>query len=185
MQTGCTLRTINRLIAKYEVSSKYAFVHKNRGRKPSIALSDKTKNDILFLFENKYYDANFKHALELMKTHDNINISYCTFYNILTSNGYISPKCNRSTRNNKATIIKNKQDNNIKLNKIEEDLIVCNNILDSEDFLQKCLDLNILVKSFKWMPLNSYGSEIKKQPFIGLLMTVLVKFIDILIIKEH
>lgn len=63
MQTGCTLRTINRLIAKYEVSSKYAFVHKNRGRKPSIALSDKTKNDILFLFENKYYDANFKHAL--------------------------------------------------------------------------------------------------------------------------
>lgn len=134
VQIGCTLRTINRLIAKYKVSSKYAFVHKNRGRKPSIALSDKTKNDILFLFENKYYDANFKHALELMKTHDNINISYCTFYNILTSNGYISPKCNRITRNNKATIIKNKQDNNIKLNKIEGGLIVCNNILDSEDF---------------------------------------------------
>ncbi len=39
---------------------------KNRGRKPSIALSDKTKNDILFLFENKYYDANFKHFQELL-----------------------------------------------------------------------------------------------------------------------
>ncbi len=68
-----------------------------------------------------------------MKNYDGINISYCTFYNILTKADFISPKCNKDTRKNKAKALRDKLKNKEKLNAHEEDLIVCNNILALED----------------------------------------------------
>ena len=133
IELNCTIRTINRLIAKYKSEGKEGFIHKNRERKPAIALSEDVKNEIILLFENKYYDANWNHALELLNKNDNIKISYCTLYNLLTTKGFISPKCNRVTKKNRAKELKEKLKNKEKLTTQDEDLIVCNNILALED----------------------------------------------------
>lgn len=133
IELGCTIRTIDRLINKYKNYGKAGFMHGNRNKKPSIALSNDLKNEILLLFENKYYDANWKHALELLKEYDNINISYCTFYNLLKNNDFISPKCDKETRKNKASKLKEKKSNKEKLSVNEENLIVYDNILNIED----------------------------------------------------
>lgn len=133
VELNCSLRTIDRLINTYKTKDKEGFIHGNRNKKPSTALSEADINKIILLFENKYYDANWKHALELMKKYDGINISYCTLYNILTKADFLSPKCNKETRKNKAKALKDKLKNKDKLNIHEEDLIVCNNILALED----------------------------------------------------
>lgn len=133
VELNCSLRNIDRLINTYKTKGKEGFIHGNRNKKPSTALSEADINKIILLFENKYYDANWKHALELMKKYDDINISYCTFYNILTKADFLSPKCNKETRKNKAKILRDKLKNKNKLNTHEEDLIVCNNILALED----------------------------------------------------
>ena len=58
---GCTRRTIDRYIVGYQSEGKDFFVHGNRGRQPIHALADGFKRDILDLYLNKYYDANFAH----------------------------------------------------------------------------------------------------------------------------
>ena len=64
VQLNCTLRTINRLIKRYEADGKAAFVHGNRGRKPAHALSEERAAEILTLYTNKYYDATFAYACD-------------------------------------------------------------------------------------------------------------------------
>lgn len=130
---NCSMRTINRLIITYKTKGKNGFIHGNRNKKPIHSLSQEEKTKIIFLYENKYFDANWKHALELMRKYDNINISYCTFYNILIEADYLSPKCNKRTRKNKAKALREKMKNHEKLNTQEENLIVCDNILALED----------------------------------------------------
>ncbi len=68
-----------------------------------------------------------------MKQNDGINISYCTFYNILIKADFLSPKCNKNTRKNKAKELKNKLINKEKLTTNEENLVISNNILEIED----------------------------------------------------
>ena len=50
IELNCTIRTINRLIIKYKSEGKAGFIHKNRERKPAIALSETIKNEIILLF---------------------------------------------------------------------------------------------------------------------------------------
>lgn len=47
IELNCTIRTINRLIIKYKSEGKAGFIHKNRERKPAIALSESVKNEII------------------------------------------------------------------------------------------------------------------------------------------
>ena len=133
IELNCTIRTIDRLINVYKIKGKSGFIHGNRDRKPIFALSNEEKDKILLIFENKYFDANWKHALELMKSNDNINISYYTFHNLLMDNGFISPRCNKATKKKVAAILKSKAINKSKLSAKEQDLIVSNNILNPED----------------------------------------------------
>ena len=46
---NCTVRNINRLIIKYNKEGKEGFVHKNTNRKPSTAISDEKKAEIVKL----------------------------------------------------------------------------------------------------------------------------------------
>ena len=115
IELNCTIRTIDRLINVYKIKGKSGFIHGNRDRKPIFALSNEEKDKILLIFENKYFDANWKHALELMKSNDNINISYYTFHNLLMDNGFISPRCNKATKKKVAAILKSKAINKSKL----------------------------------------------------------------------
>lgn len=92
LKLGCTERTINRMIIKYKEDGKEAFIHGNRGRKPKHTISDKLASDIITLYNNKYYDATFSYACELLAENDGINISPSALTAILYKNFITSPR---------------------------------------------------------------------------------------------
>lgn len=47
IKLNCSLRTVNRLIIKYNLEGKKGFVHKNRNRKPVTTFSDEVKLHVL------------------------------------------------------------------------------------------------------------------------------------------
>ena len=51
-----SLRQVDRMIAGYKAFGKEFFVHGNRDRKPSHALSEEQKTEIEQLYINKYFD---------------------------------------------------------------------------------------------------------------------------------
>lgn len=106
LKIGCSIRHINRLIKKYEKKGKSAFVHGNTGRKPVHTLSDEQKADIIALYNNKYWDANFTHCCELMEKHDSVKISPSTLRKILYAEFILSPRATRKTRKQMNKILK-------------------------------------------------------------------------------
>lgn len=95
---GVTRRTIDRLIITYRSEGKAGFSHKNKGRAPSNTLSNEIINEILTLYENKYYDANFRHFKELLEKNHRIKVSDSTIRKIMFDAGILSPKAHRKTR---------------------------------------------------------------------------------------
>ncbi len=75
LKLGCTRRTINRMIKGYKKEGKSFFQHGNKGRKPVNAISEKTRQEILTLYDNKYYEANFTHFAELLAKFEDIHVS--------------------------------------------------------------------------------------------------------------
>lgn len=61
IRLGCTERYINKLIIKYKTEGKTGFIHKNSGRKPSKNIPIETKELILKLYKDEYYDYNWSH----------------------------------------------------------------------------------------------------------------------------
>ena len=98
VKIGCTPRHVNRLLKKYHQEGKAGFIHGNTGRKPSHALSDLQKQEIITLYNNKYWDTNFVHCCELLLKHDNIRISPSCLRNILTEEFILSPRATRRTK---------------------------------------------------------------------------------------
>lgn len=98
IKLGCTIRHINRLINRYKKEGKSAFIHGNKGRKPKHALTQTQISEILNIYNNKYWDANFSHACELLNEHDDIKISPSTLTNILYEEFILSPRSTRKTR---------------------------------------------------------------------------------------
>ena len=67
-------------------------IHKNRGRKPSHAIQDSLKEQIVALKQSeKYTGANFTHFQELLEEHEEICVSYPTVYRALDEAGITSP----------------------------------------------------------------------------------------------
>ena len=98
VKLGCTVRTVNRMIQRYKEQGKAAFVHGNRGRKPAHTLSDETIADIITIYNNKYYDATFSYACELLAKHDGIHISPSALTNIMYKNYITSPRTTKAVR---------------------------------------------------------------------------------------
>lgn len=132
IKLNCTIRTVYNLIKTYKAYGKKGFIHGNRGKKPSTSISDNVINEIVILYENKYYPANFKHFKELLESRENIKISYFALYNILTKAGYVSPKCFKKTIKKKNQELKDKIKNKTKLTEPEQDYIACTNLMDPE-----------------------------------------------------
>lgn len=127
---GVSIRTINRLIKKYKSEGKKGFSHKNKNRKPKHTISQATKKEIIDLYNDKYYDFNFKHFLEKLNEVEKIEISYNTLYNLLKTNFFLSPKAHRLTKRNYRKAIEEKLEQKKKLATSEQNQIVENNILD-------------------------------------------------------
>lgn len=98
LKIGCSDRHINRLIKGYKEQGKSFFVHGNRGRQPAITLPTDTKQLILDLYRNKYYDCNLTHYSELLAEKENIKVSVSTISSILRKEFILSPKAKRSTK---------------------------------------------------------------------------------------
>jgi len=96
-ELGVTLRTINRLISGYKEFGKQFFSHKNKGRKPATALSDKERQQIVDLYNAKYYDASYEFFCELLLANEGIKISVSTIRNILMGEYILSPRAKRTT----------------------------------------------------------------------------------------
>ena len=95
---GCSRRTIDRLIAKYNDSGKEAFVHGNRGRKPSITVSDSTRKFITDLYKNKFSDTNYTQFCEFLLEDYDISISSTSLNYWLRKENILSPKAKRKTK---------------------------------------------------------------------------------------
>lgn len=98
VELGCTLRHVNRMLKGYETHGKAFFSHGNRGRKPAITIADRTKSEILLLYENKYDGANIRHFTELLAEHEGIRVSEGTVRNLFLAHDRLSPKAWKRTR---------------------------------------------------------------------------------------
>lgn len=107
IKLGCTERTVNRMIQRYKAQGKAAFVHGNRGRKPVHTLSDETVTDIITLYNNKYYDATFSYACELLAEHDGIRVSPSTLTKIMYRHYITSPRTTKTVRKRIAQQLRN------------------------------------------------------------------------------
>lgn len=126
---NCTIRNIYKLRKMYLNTGKVGFIHGNRNKKPSKTLSDVLISEIITLYSNKYHDSNFQHFKELLEQ-INIFVSYNALHTLLTSAGFISPKCHRITRRNKNKELKQKLAGKDRLTDIETDYVATTNLQD-------------------------------------------------------
>lgn len=98
VKLGCTERHVNRLIHNYKQSGKQAFQHGNTGRKPVHSFTDEQKNDILTIYNNKYYDATFSYASELFAENEGIQISPSALTKLMYENFTTSPRTTKAVR---------------------------------------------------------------------------------------
>jgi hypothetical protein len=85
------------MIAGYRKEGKAYFSHKNKGRVPSSALSGRKRQDIIGLYNTKYYDCSYTLLTELLEKHEGISVSVSTASNILMSENILSPRAKRAT----------------------------------------------------------------------------------------
>ena len=111
LKLGCTTRHINRLIQKYKQNGKAAFIHGNRGRKPLHSFTESQKLEILTLYNNKYYDATFTYACELLAKNDGIFISPSALTKIMYENFIPSPRTTKTVRKRLAKELRTQQKN--------------------------------------------------------------------------
>lgn len=109
VQLGCTVRHVNRLIKKYIEQGKSAFIHGNKGRKPSHTISVAQKTEIITLYNNKYWDATFSYACELLASYDEIHISPSALTNILYDEYILSPRSTKKTKKRFEKELRSKQ----------------------------------------------------------------------------
>lgn len=125
-------RQIDRLIIKYKENGKSGFIHGNRSRKPTKTLDKSISENIILLYQNKYYDCNFNHFKDLLKDRENIDVSYNFIYKSLTNNNIYSPKIRKATKRKiKRAELLLKKENRTKSKKELE--IMINHLIDLED----------------------------------------------------
>lgn len=158
LKLNCTVRTINRLIIKYNLYGKEAFIHGNRNRLPSTTVPLDIKNKVISLYINEYSDANFTHFCEILKEDLNIDLSDTTLRKWLWENDVISPKANRKTKKKLKKKLKDKLVS-ASSKKIQNDLKEAIEIIDSDDAhprRPRCKYFGEMIQmdasSFEWIP---------------------------------
>lgn len=167
VQLNCTLRTINRLIKRYEANGKAAFVHGNRGRKPAHALSEERAAEILTLYTNKYYDATFAYACELLAEHDGISISPSALSSLMYRHHMTSPRTTKKKRKQLADQLRARQKETASKKQKQQ---LQEAIVAIENAHPRRPRPPISAKWFRWTPPSIYGLERRKPTSISLSM---------------
>jgi transposase len=84
---GVTSRQLRRLKNKYVKEGEQGLIHGNRDRKPKHTLCEELKQEVIRLYEEKYYDSNFCHYSQLLQEHEKIELSPSSIERILKSAG--------------------------------------------------------------------------------------------------
>lgn len=96
---GLSERRVKQIKREVKENGVKSIQHGNRGRKPKNTIPSETRKKILELRSSYEYEiSNFKHFQELLKEHENIDISYSALYNILRNAGIKSPKKHRKPK---------------------------------------------------------------------------------------
>ena len=107
-------------------------MHGNRFRKPAHTFDKSVTDAVVLLYQNKYYNFNFKHFCEYLAEEENISVSYTFVYKTLMNKGIRSPRARKAT---KRRLAKEKLEKEKKLkNKTEEEIeTAVNNEVALED----------------------------------------------------
>lgn len=108
LRLNCTVRNVNRLIAKYNEEGKAAFQHKNKNRKPAITFSPEVKKQIIDLYKEKYSDTNFRHFTEIVYEELGVKVSDTTVNKWLREENILSPKARKKTKKQHRKLMKMK-----------------------------------------------------------------------------
>lgn len=95
-----SIRQVNRLIAGYKEFGKEFFIHGNRGRKPSHALTNDFKDEIETLYTSKYFDCTYTQFAEYLAERENIRLSTAEVGQILREKYILSPRSRKITKKN-------------------------------------------------------------------------------------
>lgn len=93
-----SVRQIDRMIAGYKEKGKEFFIHGNRGRKPSHALSEEEKDEIEQIYLSKYFDCTYTAFSEYLAKYENIFLSVNEIRTILSDRYIFSPRTHKSTK---------------------------------------------------------------------------------------
>lgn len=130
VELGLTIRQINRLIAGYKAYGKAFFVHGNRGKVPANKTSFELKQKIVELYTSKYFDCNFTFFAELLKVHENINVSVSFLRQLLNSEYIFSPKTHKSVKRrviNELKQIQNESKSQKEIKEIQSTIVALEN----------------------------------------------------------
>lgn len=94
------IRQIYRMINGYKKYGKEFFIHGNRGRKPIHALSELDKDNIVDLYESKYFDCTYTQFTEYLSERESIFLSIPEIGQILRERGILSPRARKITKKN-------------------------------------------------------------------------------------
>jgi transposase len=72
-------RTVTRLARRIEKKGLFGVIHGNRDKSPFNKKSETLKKFVMDLVEEKYFDFNMTHCLEVLKKDHNLNLKYSTF----------------------------------------------------------------------------------------------------------
>ena len=72
-------RTVSRLARRIEKKGLLGVIHGNRDRAPSNRKPKTLQNEVMKLVEEKYFDFNMTHCLEVLKASHGLEIKYATF----------------------------------------------------------------------------------------------------------
>lgn len=92
---NCSLRTIDRMIARYKNQGKAGFIHGNRGKMPSTTISQETKNKIVNLYINEYLNTNYTYFCQIIKDKFGYTISDTTINRWLREKNIVSSLCSK------------------------------------------------------------------------------------------
>lgn len=76
---GVTERTVTRLAGRVESKGLFGVIHGNRDRSPHNKKSMDIEKTVMALVEEKYFDFNMTHCLEVLKADHAIELKYSTF----------------------------------------------------------------------------------------------------------
>lgn len=94
---GLSVRQVNRLIKAYREGGKAAFIHGNRGKKPTNKVDEQTRMKIIKIYLSFRTKPNFKHFTEILSETFGIHYSDTTILHLLYDEGILSPISQRKT----------------------------------------------------------------------------------------